>query len=94
MHFTIHCIDKPQSSAVRRDHFEAHKAHVAVSTIKILISGPLVDEDFATPVGSFFLVEATTLAEVERFNRSDPFFKAGLWENIAIHPFLKRVDNR
>lgn len=94
MHFVIHCIDKPQSSAMRRDQFEAHKAHVAASAIKVLVSGPLVAEDFATPVGSFFLVETSTLAEVERFNRNDPFFKAGLWERIAIHPFLKRVDNR
>ena len=94
MHFIIHCIDKPQSAAVRRDHFEAHKAHVAASAVKVLVSGPLVAEDLATPVGSLFLVEASTLAEVERFNRNDPFFKAGLWETIAIHPFLKRVDHR
>lgn len=94
MHFIIHCIDKPGSAATRRDHFEAHKTYMAASQVKVVISGPLLAEDNETPVGSCFLVEAGSITEVETLNRNDPFFKAGLWSRISIHPFLKRVDNR
>ncbi|MBC7740290.1 MAG: YciI family protein, partial [Candidatus Saccharibacteria bacterium] len=51
-------------------------------------------DDETTMIGSCFVVEAGSLAEVEAFNQADPFFKAGLWATISIRPFLKRVDNR
>ena len=94
MHFIIHCLDRPDSPEKRRVHFDAHKAHIAASQVKVVISGPLLADDNETPVGSCFLVEAESLAQVEAFNRNDPFFKADVWDRISIHPFLKRVDNR
>ena len=94
MHFVIHCIDKPNASQTRTRHFEAHKAYLSDSEIKVIISGPLVAEDNATAIGSCFLIQAEDLAQVKEFNRNDPYFKAGLWESVSIHPFLKRIDNR
>lgn len=94
MHFIIHCLDKAGSAEKRRSHFEAHKTYIAASPVKVVISGPLLAQDNATPVGSCFLVEADDLALVETLNRNDPFFRAGLWDRISIHPFLKRIDNR
>jgi len=41
--------------------------------------------------GTFFLVEAESRAEVESFNRPDPFFDLGLWSEVHIHRFYKRV---
>ena len=37
---------------------------------------------------------AETLAEVQAFHEGDPFHAAGIWEQVSIRPFLKRVDNR
>ena len=62
--------------------------------MRILISGPLLAPDHETMIGSFFLVEADTQAEVQAFHDADPFKKAGIWERVSIHPFLKRMDNR
>ena len=28
------------------------------------------------------------------FHQNDPFYHAGVWRAVSIHPFLKRVDNR
>ena len=94
MHFIIHCLDKPGSADKRRAHFEAHKAYIAASPVKVVISGPLLAEDNETPIGSCFLVEADNLAQVKALNRDDPFYKADLWDCISILPFQKRVDNR
>ena len=32
-------------------------------------------------IGSLFLIEAPSRAEVEAFNRADPFAAAGIWES-------------
>jgi uncharacterized protein YciI len=94
MHYVIHCLDRPGSVEKRLAHYDAHKAYLADPPVKIVISGPLVAEDGQTMIGSCFLVEADSLAAVEAFNQADPFRKIDLWEQISIHPFLKRMDNR
>ncbi len=94
MHYVIHCLDHAGAVQKRLDHYEAHKAYLGAAGMKTVIFGPLMADDEATMVGSCFVVEAGSLAEVEAFNQADPFFKAGLWATISIRPFLKRVDNR
>ena len=94
MHYVIHCLDHAGAVQKRLDHYEAHKAYLGSAGMKTVISGPLLADDEQTMIGSCFVVEAGSLAEVEAFNHADPFFKAGLWASISIHPFLKRVDNR
>ncbi len=94
MHYVIHCLDYPDAVAKRLANYEAHKAYLAGATMRTIISGPLLANDEETMIGSCFVVEATSLAEVEVFNRNDPFYAAGLWQSISIRPFSKRVDNR
>jgi uncharacterized protein YciI len=57
-------------------------------------SGPLLADDGTTMIGSLFIVDADDRDAVERFHATDPFFRAGVWGHVEIHPFLKRVDNR
>lgn len=94
MHYVIHCLDHPGAVRKRLDHYAAHKAYLATAPMKTVISGPLLADDEETMIGSCFVVEADSLAEVEAFNRDDPFKKADLWQTISIRPFSKRVDNR
>jgi uncharacterized protein YciI len=94
MHYVIHCLDHFGAVEKRLAHYEAHKAYLASASMKTVISGPLLADDEETMIGSCFVVEAGSLAEVEAFNRNDPFFKADLWKTISIRPFNKRVDNR
>lgn len=94
MHYIIHCLDRPGALPVRLENYAAHRAYLAAPAVKIVISGPLVAGDNETMIGSCFLVEADSLEEAAAFNRNDPFNAAGVWEQINIHPFLKRMDNR
>lgn len=94
MHYVIHCLDKPNSVDKRLEHYDAHKAYLAQAPVKTVISGPLLADDEQTMIGSCFVVEAESLAEVKAFNRADPFHAAELWGQISIRPFSKRVDNR
>jgi uncharacterized protein YciI len=95
MHFAIHCLDKPGALATRLTHYDSHKEHLAsTSDVAIVVSGPLLADDGTTMIGSLFIVDADDRDAVERFHATDPFFRAGVWGHVEIHPFLKRVDNR
>ncbi len=94
MHYIVHCLDRRDAVKDRLAHYEAHKAYLAAASVKIVISGPLLADDGQTMIGSLFLLEAADKKSVEAFNAADPFNKAGIWAQINIHPFLKRMDNR
>jgi len=93
MLFTIYCVDKPGNLPLRLQHYEAHKEHCRTG-LPIVMSGPLVDDDGETMIGSLFVVEAPDRAAVEAYVAKDPFRRAGVWESCAIRAFLKRIDNR
>ncbi|MBB3148792.1 hypothetical protein FHS21_005240 [Phyllobacterium trifolii] len=94
MHYIVHCLDRPNALADRLAHYEAHKAYLAKATVKTLISGPLLADDNETMIGSLFVLEADSKEAVVAFNANDPFNAAKIWEDVKIHPFSKRVDNR
>ena len=70
-----------------------NSTHRGTSTAAAKALG-LLGDDEETMIGSCFVLEADSLAEVEEFNRNDPFAKVGLWKSVSIRPFSKRVDNR
>ena len=94
MHYVIHCLDHDGAVEKRLANYEDHKTYLGSAPVKTVISGPLLANDEETMIGSCFVIEADTLAEVEAFNAADPFAKVGLWKTVSIRPFSKRVDNR
>jgi uncharacterized protein len=94
MNYIVYCLDHDGMVDKRLEHYDAHKAYLATSPVKTLISGPLVADDNQTMIGSFFLYESDSIEEVRQFARQDPFNKSGIWKTVEIRPFLKRVDNR
>jgi len=94
MHYVIHCLDHDGAVEKRLANYDDHKAYLGSAPVKTVISGPLMADDEETMIGSCFVIEADTLAEVEAFNAADPFAKVGLWKTVSIRPFSKRVDNR
>ena len=91
MHWIVYCIDKPGTLALRKSNTPKHRAYLETRPIELVTSGPLMDDAGETKIGSFFLVEAQTRDEVEAFNRNDPLFAIGVWGEIRIHRFLRRV---
>ncbi len=93
MLFVIHARDKAGALATRLANYDAHKAFLSDTSphgVRIVMSGPLVADDGTSMIGSLFLVEAADRAAVERFNRADPFYAAGIWEDVQITGFLRR----
>jgi uncharacterized protein len=94
MLFVLHALDKPDGLPRRLAAYEAHKAFLADTTafgLTIVMSGPLTEDDGVTMKGSFFLIEAPSRADVERFNAADPFKAADVWTTVTITAFSRRV---
>jgi len=94
MHFVMYCLDVVGSAEIRAKHVEAHKAYLSAAPFKILVSGPLLEDDNETINGSCFLIEALDKAQLVNFNQNDPFTKAGVWQHVEIRHFAKWRDNR
>ncbi len=93
MLFAIHALDRAGALPTRLANYDAHKAFLADTSrfgVRIVMSGPLVSDDGGTMIGSLFLIEAPSRAEVEAFNRADPFAAAGIWDKVTITGFLRR----
>ncbi|WP_321797530.1 YciI family protein [Caballeronia sp. J97] len=94
MHHVVHCLDNPNVGDRRQANQADHRTHLQSAPGKLLVAGPLVEDDAQTIVGSFFLYEDATREELDGFLKSDPLNKAEVWKSIEIRPFLKRIDNR
>lgn len=77
------CLDKPDVLTLRQEHRPAHRAYLQSGAGKIVQAGPLLGEDGAM-VGSMIILEADSLAEVERFHDNDPFTQVGLFETVKL----------
>ena len=93
MIWVILCKDKANSYQKRMDVIDEHRKYLSTDPIKTLISGPLTNEPGDLMNGSFFMVEADNIEEIKEFQFNDPIYKAGVWDEIIISPFNKRVDN-
>lgn len=84
--FVAMCTDKPDSAAVRAAARDAHLDYIEGAKDRILLIGPLLDEDNKV-AGSLFLVEADDIAAARAFVENDPFSKAGLFASIMVSRF-------
>jgi uncharacterized protein len=84
--FAIIAYDAPDAHdrrmAARADHF----AHIERVMDRVAIAGPM-KTDAGGFAGSLLIVKAETREEAEALLRSDPYFKADIWDRWDIHPF-------
>jgi len=93
MLFVIHAIDADDAAAKREAHYSAHFAFLDEAEkhgAKIIMSGPLTQDDEKTPVGSILVIEAADHATAEKFHHADPFYEANVWKQSSVHTFVRR----
>lgn len=94
MLFAIFCIDKPGMAGTRAAAMEAHREYLEAAPFKNVMSGPLVDDDGETIVGSLYLLDAENRGVIDQMMKEDPLCQADIWETVEVRAFNKRVDNR
>ena len=89
MPFILECLDKPGSLELRLANRPAHLAYLETCLARVIMAGPILADDGATPVGSLLVMDFATRAEAEAFAADDPYAKAGLFASTTIRPFRK-----
>lgn len=86
MLYVLYCLDKADASDLRQANRPAHIEWAGRQT-GIRMAGPLLDESETNMIGSLFVIEADSRADVTALHRTDPYALAGLFERVEIHPF-------
>ncbi len=81
--FAIHCLDKPESGALRAQTRTSHLAYLAGLASRIFTAGPLLDLA-GTPMGSLLIVDCVDRRAAYQFAADDPYSLAGLFQSVAI----------
>jgi uncharacterized protein YciI len=87
MLYVIHCVDKPNSLALRMATREAHLGYVRIQrSVTFRVGGPYLSPE-GTMIGSMLIVEADKPEQVREFVAGDPYGKAGLFERVEVRPW-------
>lgn len=78
MLFILRFTDKPDSLAVREQHFSAHLAWLDAHAAQVLVAGTLRAEPDAAAVAALWIVRAASREAVLALSDSDPFWIHGL----------------
>lgn len=89
MFYVVHCLDGPNRTA-RAELYQAHRDYLDQQPLTIFAAGPLLDDSGERALGSVFILECETRAEVDDFLAHEPFNCAGLFARIDVHRWLRR----
>lgn len=84
MLWAIHCVDKPDTAAIRDRHLEAHRAHLAASKNILVLAGATQNDEGTQATGSLFIVNVGSRAEAKKFSDGDAFTQNGVFQSITI----------
>jgi uncharacterized protein len=83
---------RPDASAARDTLVEDHRRYLDSFSEHFIARGPLMSDDGVEWVGSAMLVELGSHTAVEAMLASEPYSRAGLYENVEIHDW--RIGGR
>jgi uncharacterized protein YciI len=86
MLFSITCRDKPDHLPLRAKMRDEHIAYIKGFAAALVVAGPLLDAA-GQPCGATLLVNLPDRVAAEEFAAGDPFARAGLFAETAIHGF-------
>lgn len=93
------CFDKQDGSALRGELLHRHREYIAAhlgddQAVKVVQGGPMcVGDDTTRNLGSFLVVEAASLADVQQFHDNDPFTRAHLFERADVVRWDRHIGN-
>ncbi|WP_422019453.1 YciI family protein [Roseibium sp.] len=97
MQFVVYAIDKPDALRLRLEVLEAHRRFLGTEPanygVRVLLSGPLTEDDGSTMRGSFFLLEAESREKIKDMFANDPLQVAGVWAEQHISAVTVRQNN-
>ena len=93
MQYIIRSFDKSDSLSVRLENRDKHVEYVKSQSVKLLLAGPLMNDETGDPIGTLLIVEADERSDVEDYADNDPYNKAGLFQDSQITAINITVTN-
>ena len=87
MLFAIHALDTPVSLDKRMALRPEHREYLGAIRERTAFSGPLMDDDGKTMVGSLMVMDFPDRRAVEAWLASEPFNKGGLFASVAVYAY-------
>lgn len=84
------CYDAAGMGELRDQIRAEHRAYLKPfvdknARVRVVQAGPMcTDDSLATNLGSFMIMEAPCLEELERFHDGDPFTVAGIYDRVEL----------
>jgi len=91
--YVIQSFDKPDSLHIRLANREEHVEYVKRQPVKLLLAGPLMNDETDKPIGTLLVVEADNRSDVEHYANNDPYNKAHLFTEVRITAINITVNN-
>lgn len=89
MLFLIHCVDKPNSAAIRSEARPKHLAYLEGSKVTWVFAGPMLADDGTTAKGTLLIGDFPDLAAAKAYAQDDPYAAACLFEKVTVMPTRK-----
>lgn len=84
MLWTISCVDKPDTAAIRDSVLQPHRDYLKSQKDILVLAGATQNDEGTTAIGSLFVVNVNTRAEAKAFSDGDPFTQKGVFASITI----------
>ena len=87
--YALLCFDRPDSATLRDQHRAAHQEFLKKNAKQIVFGGPLKNTPEGASTGALIVVDCDNRKDAEAFIAADPFYKAGVYESVAVRAFKK-----
>lgn len=84
---SIYCKDAPGGAESRKSKLAEHIEHIEEIEDRIKVAGPIMGPDEDGPVASLLIFEVDSLDEAAAMLYADPYYRAGVWQEINIQEF-------
>ena len=92
MLYFVYLEDIADNAGIRAELLDRHMRHIGGFVDRIKLGGPIMRGDSDSPAGGILVLEADSEASVRAMVDADPYFQAGLWQDVKIHPFKEILN--
>jgi hypothetical protein len=87
--------DVPDSADLRKQHHDAHIAHVTElqDAGRITMGGPLRTEEGDRSIGAIIIFEADSLASARATVDADPYVSQGVFADVVVSRFYQAIPS-
>jgi uncharacterized protein YciI len=86
-------LSNPEKAAARATYLEDHKRHLRSGRLRIVQSGPILDEA-GEGSGGVVVADVVSLEEMREFSAQDPFVLHEVYSSISIYEWRPSIDGR